>query len=161
LLIASLTLLLAGCSKHAVQYGQIYESHQGTNDDYYARSNSDGAFNYWMYGGGDNNFSGGQWTRVPASSVPSNLKATDKVVEEKEGEPDENVEEKSDVPENEVVTETTTSAQESESSGNESSSEAQSSSSESGTSGSSESSDSSSDSGGDSGGGDGGGGGDD
>ena len=80
LLIASLTLLLAGCSKHAVQYGQIYESHQGTNDDYYARSNSDGAFNYWMYGGGDNNFSGGQWTRVPASSVPSNLKATDKVV---------------------------------------------------------------------------------
>jgi hypothetical protein len=173
LIIISLSLLAAGCSRRETQYGQIYESHEGTNDVYYARGYSGGGFWYWLYAMGGSSgssdfssgssFSSGTWKRVPAASVPEDLKPTDKVVEEKEGEPTEDVAEKSAVPADEVVTESTTPEQESEMESEESSSEnssegssdEKSSSSESGSSSSSSSEESSSgesssDSGGDS-----------
>jgi hypothetical protein len=125
LTVIGLFMLAVGCSRNNTQYGQIYESHQGTNDAYYARSYSKGGFWYWMssMGGGSsssgfssdhNSGSSGGWSLVPAKSVPSDLKPTDKVVKEKEGEPTEDVAEKSTVSSDEVVTEATTSEQESE-----------------------------------------------
>jgi hypothetical protein len=173
-LIISLCLLAAGCSKPKVQYGEIYKSDHGTNEVYYTRSYSGGSFWYWVFAmagssgssgfSSGSSFSSGTWTRVPATSVPDDLKPTDKAVEEKEGDPTEDVVEKSTVADDEVVTETTTPEQESEmeSSDDESSSEstssasdekASSSESESSSSSSSEESssdESSSDSGGDS-----------
>jgi hypothetical protein len=163
--------LLAGCSKPKVQYGEIYKSNHGTNEVYYTRSYSGGSFWYWVFAmagssgssdfSGGNSFSSGTWTHVSASAVPDNLKPTDKVVEEKEGEPTEDVTEKSAVADDEVVTEATTSEQESEmekdddESSSESASDEKSSSSESESSSSSSSEgsssdESSSDSGGDS-----------
>ena len=172
-IIISLCLLAAGCSKPKVQYGEIYKSDHGTNEVYYTRSYSGGSFWYWVFAmagssgssgfSSGNNFSSGTWTRVPATSVPDDLKPTDKAVEEKEGDPTEDVVEKSSVADDEVVTETTTPEQESEmeSSDDEgsgesasdeksSSSESESSSSSSSEESSSSSDESSSDSGGDS-----------
>jgi hypothetical protein len=150
-------LLLAGCSKPKVQYGEIYQSDHGTNEVYYTRSYSGGSFWYWVFAmAGSSSSSGiscgssfgsGTWTRVPATTVPDDLKPTDKVVEEKEGEPTEDIAEKTTVADDDIVTETTTPEQESEmeSGDNESSSESTSSESDEKTSSSeSESSSSSS-----------------
>jgi hypothetical protein len=132
-IIISLCQLAAGCSRPKVQYGEIYQSDHGTNEVYYTRSYSGGSFWYWVYalaGSGSssgyssmNNFSSGGWTRVPATSVPPELAPTDKVVEEKEGEPTDDVAEKSTVADDEVVTENTTPEQESEMESDESSGE--------------------------------------
>ena len=154
-------LLLAGCSKPKVQYGEIYQSDHGTNEVYYTRSYSGGSFWYWIYAmagssgssgfSSGKSFSSGTWTRVPATSVPDDLKPTDKVVEEKEGDPTEDVTEKSTVADDDIVTETTTPEQESamekddEESSSESTSDEKSSSSESESSSSSSSEESSSD----------------
>jgi hypothetical protein len=125
--------LLAGCSKPKAQYGEIYKSDHGTNEVYYTRSYSGGSFWYWAFAmagssrssdfSSGSSFSSGTWTRVPASTVPGDLKPTDKVVEEKEGEPTEDVTEKSVVADDEVVTESTTPEQESEMESDESPSE--------------------------------------
>jgi hypothetical protein len=146
--------LLAGCSKPKVQYGEIYKSDHGTNEVYYTRSYSGGSFWYWVFamagssGSSDfssgSSFSSGSWKRVPTTAVPDDLKPTDKVVEEKEGEPTEDVAEKTTVADDDIVTETTTPEQESEMEGSDNESSSESTSSESDEKSSSSESESSS-----------------
>jgi hypothetical protein len=121
-------LALAGCSReeahaarrhhHRAQYSRIYQDTKGA---YYTRSyGDDGDFWYWMYiaqsdsssSSSRNQLGSGSWSQI--QSFPPGLTATSRVVPDEEGKPTEEVEEVSAVPENEVVTETTTAQAEAE-----------------------------------------------
>jgi uncharacterized membrane protein YgcG len=146
---------------HKKHYGTLY--HSSTDGHYYARSYDDSTqqFIFWMLIWPNltsssspminvGPMSGASWAQV--AKAPADLSSTSKVVAEENGKPTEEVEEQSEVPEADVVDETTTESEaeaaEPEAAGSEGSSE----STDSGTT-----SEGSGDSSGDSGGGDAGG----
>ena len=133
------------------RHGRVYTDE---NQKKYVRSYDDGQFWYWMYMAPDTSSStsvtsrsssltSGNWIRV--SNPPSNLTATSKVVTEENGKPTEEIQEETEVANEDVVTEETSIEQEQAFEANESSMDSDA------TDGS-DASDSGSDSGGDSGG---------